>query len=75
MTPVINPLPYRKVHRALLRLGFRVDRQVGGHVVHVHPDGRLMSVPRHDREEISPGFMRRLLKDAKIDADDFVDAL
>ncbi|MEK6975743.1 MAG: type II toxin-antitoxin system HicA family toxin [Candidatus Thermoplasmatota archaeon] len=46
----IGPLPYRKVKRALLRLGFRIDRQVGSHVIFVHSDGRLLSVPHHARE-------------------------
>lgn len=71
----IGPLPYRKVKRALLQLGFRIERQVGSHVVFVHADGRLMSVPHHAREDISKDFLKRLLKDAGISLDDFLTAL
>ena len=62
----IGPLPYRKVERALFRLGFRVLRQVGSHVVFQHADGRVAVVPHHARSEIGPGLVRRIVKDAGI---------
>lgn len=67
----IGPLPFRKVKRALLCLGFHVERQVGSHVVFQHHDGRVVVVPHHAREELQVGFLKRVFKDAGIAWADF----
>lgn len=72
MPPDIGPLSYRKVRRALRRLGFQDVRQTGSHVTFKHADGRILVVPRHDREELSPGFTRRMLKAGGVDIEEFL---
>ncbi|MHB8605027.1 MAG: type II toxin-antitoxin system HicA family toxin [Thermoplasmatota archaeon] len=71
----LRPLPFRKIASALERLGFRPVRQRGSHVIFMHADGRVAVVPRHDREDIGRGFLRGILKDARIDLDEFLAAL
>lgn len=68
----IHPLPYRKVERALRRLGFQSVRQVGSHVRFVHADGRSTTVPRHGRERIGPGLLRMILRDCNVGWSEFL---
>lgn len=68
----IHPLPYRKVERALRRLGFQAVRQQGSHVRFVHPDGRSTTVPRHGRQAIGPGLLRMILRDCRLEWPDFL---
>lgn len=44
-------LPRRRLHRALIRLGFEVARDLGPHTVYRHPDrrGMIISIPRHSK--------------------------
>ncbi|HKZ63163.1 MAG TPA: type II toxin-antitoxin system HicA family toxin [Thermoplasmata archaeon] len=69
----LRPLPPRKVLRALGRLGFVVVRQKGSHVFLRHPDGRATVVPVHPGEDIGPGLLRKIIRDAGVEADAFLD--
>lgn len=55
--------------KALLKLGFKADRQTGSHVYLKHPDGRLTSVSIHPGT-IPSGTMRAILKQTKIKAEE-----
>lgn len=68
----LNPLPARKVRRALETLGFQAIRQKGSHVVMRHPDGRTTVVPVHPGEDIGRGLLRKIIKDARVDAEEFL---
>jgi len=37
-----------------------------------HPDGRSTVVPVHAREEIGRGLLRKIIKDAEVDVDEFL---
>lgn len=65
-------LPYRKVSRALEALGFVLIRQSGSHAFFRHPDGRTSVVPNHPREEMGRGLVRRIIRDARVEADEFL---
>lgn len=71
VVPRIVPLPYRKVDRKLRALGFVPVRQVGSHLRYEHPDGRACTVPRHDGVDLSPTLLRRIAKEAGLDANQF----
>jgi len=43
----LKPQPPRKVIKALSKLGFKIVRKHGSHVVLKHPNGRLTVVPVH----------------------------
>jgi predicted RNA binding protein YcfA (HicA-like mRNA interferase family) len=72
VSPRLRPLPYRKIARALEALGFRPVRQRGSHVFFQHADGRGTIVPNHPGEDVGVGFLRRILKDVRVEAEEFL---
>jgi predicted RNA binding protein YcfA (HicA-like mRNA interferase family) len=62
----LRPLLARKILKALSKLGFRLVRQKGSHLILKHPDGRLTVIPMHAREEIGRGLLRKIAFDAKL---------
>jgi len=61
--------------RALQHLGFARIRQKGGHQKWEYPDGRWVYVYYHAREDLRPAALRKILADARIAEDEFLDAL
>lgn len=61
--------------RALERLGFVRVRQKGSHQKWEHPDGRWVYVYYHAREDLRPAALRKILADARITEDEFLNAL
>jgi predicted RNA binding protein YcfA (HicA-like mRNA interferase family) len=51
----LRPQSATKVIKALSKIGFKIVRKHGSHVVLKHPDGRFTVVPVHAGEDISPG--------------------
>lgn len=68
----LRPIPFRKVRKALDRLGFRAIRQTGSHLILQHADGRLVVLPRHDREDIRVPLLRIMLTQGRIDVKEFM---
>ena len=68
---VSRPLPYRKVHKRLVELGFQPSRQRGSHVFFENSEGRTTVVPKHAGEDIGRGLIRKICKDIGIDPEDF----
>jgi predicted RNA binding protein YcfA (HicA-like mRNA interferase family) len=60
------------VLRALEALGFRAVRQRGSHVVMRHLDGRTTVVPVHSGEDIGRGLLRKIIRDARVDVEEFL---
>lgn len=56
----------RKLITALETMGFHVIRTRGSHHFLRHPDGRTTVVPVHAGEDIGPGLLSKILRDAKI---------
>jgi predicted RNA binding protein YcfA (HicA-like mRNA interferase family) len=65
-------MPARKVLRALEALGFEIVRQKGSHVFLRHPDGRTTTVPVHPGEDIGRGLLRKVIRDAGVDVEEFL---
>jgi predicted RNA binding protein YcfA (HicA-like mRNA interferase family) len=65
-------LPARKVLKILYVLGFKVVRKRGSHVVLKHPDGRITVVLVHAKENIGPGLLLKIIKDAKLTREEFL---
>jgi len=61
--------------RALERAGFRIVRQKGSHVRMRHPDGRVVTVPVHPGQDIGRGLLRKILRDAELTRDEFLELL
>ena len=68
----LRPLPARRVLVALEELGFRIVRQKGSHVFLRHTDRRTTVVPVHPREDIGKGLLRKIIRDAGVDVDEFM---
>ncbi len=68
--PLLRP---SEVIKAFERLGWRVARQKGSHVILVKP-GHIatLSVPNHS--EVARGTLRSLIQKAGITVDEFVEA-
>jgi len=65
----------REVIRALEDAGFRIVRQRGSHVRMTHPDGRVVTVPVHAGRDIGRGLLRKILRDAEITREAFLELL
>ena len=65
-------LPSRKVLHAPESFGFEAIRQRGSHIVMRHPDGRTTVVPIHTGEDIGRGLLRKIIRDARLDVEEFL---
>ena len=65
----------REVIRALEGAGFQVVRQKGSHVRMRHPDGRVVTVPVHAGQDIGRGLLRKILRDAELTREAFLELL
>jgi len=68
----MKPLPAKKVIKILEKHGFRRVRQKGSHLIMRHEDGRMTVIPIHSGENISPGLLLAIIKDAKISKEEFL---
>jgi len=69
----IRPFSYREVMRALRKLGFKIARQRGNHVVLkglLKEKKRTVVVPRHT--EIAVGTLRGILFQAGLTVEEFL---
>jgi predicted RNA binding protein YcfA (HicA-like mRNA interferase family) len=73
--PTLPVLNARQVIAALERAGFEVMRQKGSHVRLHHVDGRVVTVPDHRGQDIGRGLLRKILRDADLSRDEFVELL
>lgn len=71
----LRPQPARKVMKALSAMGFEVARKHGSHVVMKHADGRITVIPVHAKENIGVGLLIKIMKDAKIEREQFIKLL
>jgi predicted RNA binding protein YcfA (HicA-like mRNA interferase family) len=68
----IPPLRPREVERLLLAFGFVEVRQRGSHKQYRHPDGRGTTVPFHAGQDVSPTLIRKIARDIRMEAEQFV---
>ncbi len=69
----IKPLPVKKLIKALEKIGFQQIRQKGSHLFMRHPDGRTIIITIHPGEDIGKGMIRKIINDAKIIRDEWLD--
>ena len=70
---MVKPVPIsgRKLCKLVEKLGFEKIHQVGSHARYNHPDGRLTVVPVHGDEELGKGLLAEILKQIKLDREDY----
>lgn len=71
----LYPLPGEDAVKALQKAGFQIVRQRGSHVFLTHPDGRAVVVPIHKGEELGRGLLRKIIHDAKLTKEEFLEFL
>ncbi|MCS6918307.1 MAG: type II toxin-antitoxin system HicA family toxin [Fimbriimonadales bacterium] len=71
----IPALTGSEVIHALQRAGFEVVRQRGSHCILKHADGRQTVVPVHAGETLGRGLLRKILRDAELTPDEFLELL
>jgi predicted RNA binding protein YcfA (HicA-like mRNA interferase family) len=53
--------------------GREIVRQKGSHVRMKHPDGRVVTVPVHAGRDIGRGLLRKILRDAELTREAFLE--
>jgi predicted RNA binding protein YcfA (HicA-like mRNA interferase family) len=64
-----------EVIRALQKAGFQVVRRRGSHARLRHPDYWVETVPIHAGQDIGRGLMRKILRDAELTPEQFLELL
>jgi predicted RNA binding protein YcfA (HicA-like mRNA interferase family) len=71
----INPLPVKRVIKALEEIGFAQIRQKGSHLFMRHPDGRTTLITVHPGEDIGKGMIRKIINDARITREEWLELI
>ncbi|WP_040779487.1 type II toxin-antitoxin system HicA family toxin [Calidithermus timidus] len=53
---------YEEVERVLRAYGFEEVRSSGSHHLFRHPDGRMLSVPKHRGQVVKTTYLKQVLK-------------
>lgn len=75
MSPRLPSVTARKVIRVLEAIGFERIRQSGSHATFRHPDGRWTIVSIHPGKTIPRGTLRKILRDAGLTVEEFIELL
>ncbi|NJL78466.1 MAG: type II toxin-antitoxin system HicA family toxin [Richelia sp. RM2_1_2] len=73
--PKLPVLTGDAVIHALEKTGFEIVRQKGSHVRMQHTDGRVVTIPIHAGKTLGKGLLRKILRDAEISKDEFIELL
>ena len=75
MSPRLPSVTARKVIRVLEAIGFERIRQSGSHATFRHPDGRWTIISIHPGKTIPRGTLRKILRDAGLTVEEFIELL
>ena len=76
MSKKIPALKPRRVLRVLLKLGFSIQHQTGSHVrLRHHQNPSPITLVRHDRIELYHVIIQRMLRQAGISEEEFLEQL
>jgi len=65
----------KQVIIALEKLGFMFQRQKGSHVRLKDHNGRIVTVPTHANKLLGKGLLLKILKDAELSKEEFINLL
>jgi predicted RNA binding protein YcfA (HicA-like mRNA interferase family) len=72
--PRLTPVSARDCIRVLQRVGFVIDRQAGSHITLIRDNPRArVTVPNH--KELKVGMLRRIISDAGLTVEEFLELL
>ena len=73
--PKLPVVTAKEIIKALEKIGFQAVRQKGSHVRMKHEDSRIVTVPVHKGKTIGKGLLRKILRDAELTVEEFVELL
>ncbi|MBL7119130.1 MAG: type II toxin-antitoxin system HicA family toxin [Dehalococcoidia bacterium] len=76
MKPKLPTISGAEAIKAFQKIGYEIVRRRGSHVRmrdRANPSHKPLSIPDH--KELKPGLLRRLLRDADLDVERFLDLL
>ena len=73
--PALPMVRGAEVVRVLQKAGFQSVRQRGSHVRLHHADGRVVTVPVHAQQDVGRGLLRKILRDADLSPEEFIELL
>ena len=73
--PKLPTVTAKEVIKALEKIGFHAVRQRGSHVRMKHEDNRVVTVPVHKGKTIGKGLLRKILRDAELTVEEFIELL
>jgi predicted RNA binding protein YcfA (HicA-like mRNA interferase family) len=71
----LRALKSSEVLSALAAAGFQPVRRRGSHIRLRHPDGRVVTVPEHGPHDLGRGLLRKILRDAELTVEEFMEFL
>ena len=66
-------VPWREVVKALKKVGYLPTDQSGSHILLRHPEGRRLTVPRHD--PVGRGLLMEIIAEAGLTKEEFLNLL
>lgn len=73
--PRIKPLPHQKIIRVLEKIGFKIVRRKGSHVIMMNEKGTRIVIPIHPGRDVKPGLVRAIIKEAGLKRKEFLKLL
>ena len=73
--PKLPTVTAKQVISVLKKIGFEIVRQRGSHVRLKHTDGRVVTVPVHSGQNLGKGLLRKILRDAELNTEEFINLL
>jgi predicted RNA binding protein YcfA (HicA-like mRNA interferase family) len=73
--PKLPTVTAKETISALEKIGFSVIRQKGSHVRLKHKDNRVVTVPVHGNKNLGKGLLRKILRDAELTVEEFLELL
>jgi len=70
--PILTGFELTKI---LEKVGFKIVRQKGSHVLLKHQDNRMTIIPVHKGKDVDRSLLRKILRDTEISPDEFKDIL
>ncbi len=71
----LRPVEAEIVIKALAKIGFKLVRQRGSHLIMKHPDGRSTVIPVHPGEELGRGMLMEIMNDVGLSKKEFLELL
>ncbi len=69
---ILSSLKYKDFERAFLKLGYKVLRQKGSHVLFGNSEGKVVVIPYHRGKTIKEGLAHKIItKDLKLRIEEF----